>query len=442
MKKLIPLFAVIAFFAGMELLLAGLNQVFPWDAIVYQVGMRNKQFIYNMEFGKPTQYLRDPDLLWRLKPGWFRQGHFINKLGFRGGETTGEKPAATIRIVCMGNSCTFGARIDRTQDTYPLRLWQELREHDPQHAFEVINAGVNGYTTYQILQYWRRDIKKLNPDIVTVYSGFNNIVSAPLKEDKDLKMSQISCDVSNILLSLRFFRSLDAVAKKGISMLTHGEFISNYDEDRGILRRVSPQDYRKNLSELVRDAQSRNVAVVFITTPSRGDYPLCIVPRPEIIRDGKHSRIRWLPPDYVYGEWTEQVNASGDYQSELQSALHRIEQKSMMPANYFKAAYCYEQLGDSVNSALYYALSDSLDEDHHELARYNQIMREVAETYGVPLVDCEKALGMLPNGHLFVEDGIHPNEAGHALIADELFKTVNQLLMNSGMLTSKSLTVP
>ena len=429
-KKLTPVFVVILLFVALELLLAALNLILPLDAFVYRAGLHNSQFVYNREIGKPTQYLRDPNVFWRLKPGWFREGCYVNRYGFRGEDVSREKPKNTLRIICLGNSCTFGAFIDSLKDTYPRRIWMRLSAEYPHAGFEVINAGVNGYTTYQILKYWHLWVKGFNPDVITVYSGFNNFVCAPRGEDKNIRLSPLFCTISNQLLTFRVFRSLDATAKKLAALSTGGELETPYDEAQGILKRVSPTDYRKNLSLLTEDALARNIKVIFITTPSRREYPLCLIPRPRIIREGSRARVRWQVPDRVGAEWTELVDHSQQYETELQSALQRIERRPEMPASYFQAGYCYQHLGDSIRATECFANADSLDDDHHNLKLYNQIMREVAAQYRLPLADCEEAFSQENTVNLFVDDGIHPNEKGHALIADEVCKAIHALLGN------------
>lgn len=62
--------------------------------------------------------------------------------------------------------------------------------------------------------------------------------------------------------------------------------------------------------------------------------------------------------------------------------------------------------------------------DKAPLKKYVEIIREVAEYYSVPLLDLYAVSGMQPeieeNRVRYMPDGLHPNDAGHVLIANRL----------------------
>ncbi len=63
-------------------------------------------------------------------------------------------------------------------------------------------------------------------------------------------------------------------------------------------------------------------------------------------------------------------------------------------------------------------------EDVAPLKTYAEIIREVAEYYSLPVLDLFRVSGLQPKvqAHLemFVPDGLHPNDAGHAILADRI----------------------
>lgn len=65
------------------------------------------------------------------------------------------------------------------------------------------------------------------------------------------------------------------------------------------------------------------------------------------------------------------------------------------------------------------------------LRRYVQAIREVAEFYGVPVVDLFAESGLQPRVELhrvmYVPDGLHPNDAGHVKIAECLLRKLRRL---------------
>lgn len=76
------------------------------------------------------------------------------------------------------------------------------------------------------------------------------------------------------------------------------------------------------------------------------------------------------------------------------------------------------------------ALNTRAGEVRH-LSNFARAIREVAEYYSLPVLDLFKVAGMQPSIEgqrtLFMPDGLHPNEAGHARMADRLIAFLNTL---------------
>lgn len=90
----------------------------------------------------------------------------INSKGFRNAEF-GRKALRAKRVFCLGDSITFGGEVP-VEKTYPGVLDKLLGE-----KVEVINAGVFGYSTLQIMGQLER-VLKLEPDAVIVQFPVNN----------------------------------------------------------------------------------------------------------------------------------------------------------------------------------------------------------------------------------------------------------------------------
>jgi len=117
-----------------------------------------------------------PILKWANRPGdW--GGFLINTLGFRGPEISTRKPTGLLRIVCLGDSRTFGVWANwgfQYDNDYPAALERYLRGEPGRKRVEVINAGVLGYTSANGLAQLETQVLQLYPDIVTVAFGFND----------------------------------------------------------------------------------------------------------------------------------------------------------------------------------------------------------------------------------------------------------------------------
>jgi lysophospholipase L1-like esterase len=96
-----------------------------------------------------------------------------NALGYKSGEIAVPKPAGEFRIVCMGGSTTYGTATPDAKDAYPGVLERLL--HDRGHAnARVINAGVEGYTSYENLILYALRVQDWSPDLVLILDGIND----------------------------------------------------------------------------------------------------------------------------------------------------------------------------------------------------------------------------------------------------------------------------
>ena len=90
----------------------------------------------------------------------------INGDGFKGPEI--DQRHSKIRILTLGDSCTFGTLFDKF--SYPRTLEQELRVRE--RDVEVINGGVEGYGPKNVLARIA-EYKALRPEMTTIYLGWN-----------------------------------------------------------------------------------------------------------------------------------------------------------------------------------------------------------------------------------------------------------------------------
>jgi len=107
---------------------------------------------------------------WEHVPGSFGIGsvgesYRINSAGFRDKEhTLREKPGSN-RIMVIGDSFTFGVRVN-LEDTYPKQLEKLLNRRTI--ACEVINCGVIGHNMWQHYEMLRNKVLPYDPDLVVL----------------------------------------------------------------------------------------------------------------------------------------------------------------------------------------------------------------------------------------------------------------------------------
>ena len=131
---------------------------------------------------------------------------------------------AFLRIVCLGDSLTFGYKI-KEKYAWPTILRNRMRSIEDRTDIEVLNAGIRGHTSAQLLERLDRDVSSRSPDLVIVWVGMNDawLISDSGSEGKSpsfrkpspfLYLETINSIVSSDLLS-RFARRFRPDRKTG-----------------------------------------------------------------------------------------------------------------------------------------------------------------------------------------------------------------------------------
>ncbi|HEW81572.1 MAG TPA: hypothetical protein ENH18_04295 [Nitrospirae bacterium] len=86
-----------------------------------------------------------------------------------------EKKDNTYRILCIGDSSTYGlGSTDSEKYSYPAQLHTLLNTQSSNNEFEVVNLGVRGINSSQVVNRFKYNILKYNPDMVIVMIGIND----------------------------------------------------------------------------------------------------------------------------------------------------------------------------------------------------------------------------------------------------------------------------
>jgi lysophospholipase L1-like esterase len=121
----------------------------------------------------PGIYAEDAERRWANLPGYrgiyqsFFEDQIVstNSLGFRGPELRADAAASEHRVLCLGDSNTFGRGVGE-EETYPAQLEAELGKRGA--SATVWNSGVCGYDTEQELATLRKFGPALRPTVVTL----------------------------------------------------------------------------------------------------------------------------------------------------------------------------------------------------------------------------------------------------------------------------------
>lgn len=125
---------------------------------------------------------RDPILGWRGRPNLscvYRHSSFAlmlpiaqNAGGFRDRDHEIAKPKGVMRVLCLGDSFTWGWGL-KEDSIYTHVLEGILKERGAR--VEVLNAGVQGYNTVQSLLYFKTWGFAYSPDVVVYQASDNDI---------------------------------------------------------------------------------------------------------------------------------------------------------------------------------------------------------------------------------------------------------------------------
>lgn len=193
----------------------------------------------------------DPVLLWRSIPA-----PPYNAQRFKGPLVALPKPANTFRLLAYGDSNTDGPP-DRS--AWPQYL-QGLLERWPGaegRRYEVLNAGVAGYSSYQGLQRARQEAERYEPDLLLVSFGWNDLPAAVGQPDKSFRPPAAAF----VALLERLARSKLFLWFKQLSLVEGPPQL--------VGPRVSIDDYEQNLAAFLELARARGIGVAFLTRPHR-----------------------------------------------------------------------------------------------------------------------------------------------------------------------------
>lgn len=209
----------------------------------------------------------DPVLYWRGRafaaiPDTHEQ---LNSRGFRGPEFQDAKPPGTLRVVCMGDSATFGLVNDvpnhfTYNPTYSGELGRMLKARFPGHTVEVMNAGVIGYSTLQGLRLLKFEVRHWQPDIITIRYGFNDHLGVepnyfPTFEPRNLLLRW----AQDTALEFRTYQFLTLVRTHiQWRAVTHGV-------PRGV--RVPLEEFDYNLRRMVEEGRRTGARIILLTAP-------------------------------------------------------------------------------------------------------------------------------------------------------------------------------
>lgn len=257
-KIWLPILSIILFFGLAELVCRGFDLTSRLDADF-------KFYIQNVDNDIRADYMaEDAFLMWFPKQNYNRGDINTNSQGFRDKEYQVNKDKNVFRILCLGDSSTFGYGVP-IQDAYHTLLENKLNLASAHNGirYEVINAGVTGYTSYQGLRLYELIGVKYSPDIVTFYLGANDQKKTFCLNDKQIMQHDVPTMIkakmeSSFLLKSHSYRILRTL------------IVNSFKIENSIgkdVPRVKVSDFKLNILELNRLCKEHGSLLIMISFP-------------------------------------------------------------------------------------------------------------------------------------------------------------------------------
>ena len=204
-------------------------------------------------------FIKDPILGFRLKPNeiyalTYKNGivvktYRLNSLGFRDDELNHK---ATYKILCLGDSTTYGIGVSQTEKTFPYILEQIFKQYllirKSNESIDVFNAGVPSYSIYQGFHTYLNYLLNLaHWDYIVISFGWNHgLLKGNWKHvSNNLESRKGFLRVRNLLKRLKTYNLLSQVFQNFVK----GE-ITDYES------------YETIYEEIVKVAKEQNSKVV------------------------------------------------------------------------------------------------------------------------------------------------------------------------------------
>ncbi|HIG45411.1 MAG TPA: hypothetical protein EYQ20_02925 [candidate division Zixibacteria bacterium] len=368
-KALFSLLITTVFFLGLEAAIRVRDYVTGRSDSIWHYGYR-----------PPTNslYLDHPFLGVVLNPlARYDTGTYaitINSLGYRGKVFHREKSPETYRIVCLGASSTLGVGVP-DNETYSVHLDSLLNARVPIRRFEVINAGVPGYTSAECLINFSMRVMDLQPDMVTIYLGYN-----------DFKPNR------------------------------HPGFSSDYAHWRIPGERVTPTGFWADVSNVL---ERRSLFYYKL----RWNLP-------EYLGKMQPPRVVERFPRYD----TVSDEGVATFARNLESIIS-IARANGIAVGLVTEALCISKEDFKANSEWYidvlnYVPTLTIDGLLDAKQRYSATMHQLADTYNLPFMD---SATVLPVSSDYFTDHVHLNIKGHRTLAGGMARMIESHLVNQSV---------
>lgn len=360
------------------------------------------------DFGKKETYNVDFELEVPFRHYIFRANlneneyystHFMtNQYGYRGENFTIEKEKDTFRIIAIGDSTTFGVGTTDDLTTYPGVLSKKLKDEFPSQKWEVINAGLPGYSSTHAYIFFLNELLKLNPDFIIIFFGWNDLNTSVIRGwNKDRRFGffygqDTSCEVESEINKLK-----NRLLKYSAFMRRYDRIIYKINKHRKKRQQKLQKVLTNNIEEIKKleifqDWESRK-SINMYQGPAKEIFTYNLI---NLLDFAKVKKVRTL-----ILTWPTLLSDNMSQEEKLKSSF----------------------------MAKYYIYSNR--QDYYQLYKeYNDIIRDIAGKYNTILIDVAEIFKKIEYKSDYFFDLVHLSDKGNSYLADIILEKIkNERLM-------------
>ena len=345
------------------------------------------------------------------------------------------KDSLTFRIFCLGASTVQGVPYP-PNGAFPAQLENVLAALHPQRRVEVINCGITAIASYSVLDIAREILAKYRPDLIVVYTGHNEFYGVLAQASRlSLFHSYFLIQSFLKLQHLKTFLLLRDIVTKLFSKRITADSVIHHDTMMGImpgdvgipfeskLFQRTENHFRKNLEAIAREAKNHHTDVIFCTLVSNlGDLkPLSSL---------HENRDRSAQCFELFMK-AKELQSQGKIEEAI-SAYHQALQCDSTDAEIqYDIGQAYRLVKNAQQAKYHLQLARDFDKIRFRApSSFNAIIKDVAQSHGVPVVDIEEAFSRVsPDGIISKEyllEHVHPDVHGYLLMAKSIAQKMSE----------------
>jgi lysophospholipase L1-like esterase len=357
--------------------------------------------------------------------------------GFRPARVASPKPADGIRVMALGGSTTFGLYVG-ADAAFPAALEGRLSALAGGREVEVVNLGCAGFASDRVLALLRSALE-LEPDLVVVYTGHNEMLGGPAGEGGELEPAQRQrarlLEVSilfawlNHALATTLRAAQTEALREDVAALEAGEIPTFVPEAVPPWERRPPSDaFRRraaarlvtNVSGMLEASRAAGVPIVFAVPVANLLSPPALSAHPDgFTAEREFAALLRAARD---------ARESGDLAAALGDLDRALELSPRHAMAHFRRGQVLAALQRVEEARRAYRRAVDLDVRTHRITtRLEKALFAALEAGGARPVDLradfQGALEPAQSERLFV-DHLHPTPEGHALVAERLLGPV------------------